>query len=264
MFAVIKTGGKQYSVAAEDVITVMSLPGAPGDAVVFDDVLMLVGDGETKIGAPFLEGVKVAGASSIIRAAPRSMPSRKGAGRIQAQARTSSGPDRGEESPRFGPARLERKAQKPACAPSGGGPNNSSDIGICGAGVSLRDDLEPKRWHIKRRVVRLATDATFGRSAPRRQEIRRRIRRRRQYHCPPTRHQMAPRRQRWHRQGSCLLCSCSRPGGVQIQIQRPRLCIGRTGPGKQNNGGIAKDPAGFISPVGTSFSQGVSLASPIK
>jgi large subunit ribosomal protein L21 len=61
MFAVIKTGGKQYSVAAEDVITVMSLPGAPGDAVIFDDVLMLVGDGETKIGAPFLEGVKVAG-----------------------------------------------------------------------------------------------------------------------------------------------------------------------------------------------------------
>ena len=32
MFAVIKTGGKQYSVAAEDTITVMSLAGEPGDA----------------------------------------------------------------------------------------------------------------------------------------------------------------------------------------------------------------------------------------
>ena len=59
MFAVIKTGGKQYSVAAEDTITVMSLAGEPGDKVLFD-VLMLVGDGETKFGAPFLEG-KVAG-----------------------------------------------------------------------------------------------------------------------------------------------------------------------------------------------------------
>jgi len=60
MFAVIKTGGKQYSVAAEDVITVMSLPGEPGDAIVFDDVLMLVDEGGTKIGAPFIAGVSVA------------------------------------------------------------------------------------------------------------------------------------------------------------------------------------------------------------
>jgi large subunit ribosomal protein L21 len=60
MFAVIKTGGKQYSVAAEDVITVMSMPGAPGDAVLFDEVLMLVDEGGTKIGAPFVDGVSVA------------------------------------------------------------------------------------------------------------------------------------------------------------------------------------------------------------
>ena len=59
MFAVIKTGGKQYSVAAEDTITIMSLAGEPGDKVLFD-VMMLVGDGETKFGAPFLTG-KVAG-----------------------------------------------------------------------------------------------------------------------------------------------------------------------------------------------------------
>jgi large subunit ribosomal protein L21 len=61
MFAVIKTGGKQYSVAADDVITVMSLPGEPGEAVEFNDVLMLVGDGETKFGAPFVSGVSVTG-----------------------------------------------------------------------------------------------------------------------------------------------------------------------------------------------------------
>ena len=42
MFAVIKTGGKQYTVAAEDTITVMTLAGEPGDKVTFDTVLMLV------------------------------------------------------------------------------------------------------------------------------------------------------------------------------------------------------------------------------
>ena len=59
MFAVIKTGGKQYRVAAEDKITVMTLPGEPGDVVAFD-VLALF-DGETsQIGAPLVEGASVA------------------------------------------------------------------------------------------------------------------------------------------------------------------------------------------------------------
>jgi large subunit ribosomal protein L21 len=61
MFAVIKTGGKQYSVAADDTITVMTLAGEPGDQVTFDNVLMLVSENETKLGAPFLEGVSVTG-----------------------------------------------------------------------------------------------------------------------------------------------------------------------------------------------------------
>jgi large subunit ribosomal protein L21 len=60
MFAVIKTGGKQYSVAAGDVITVMALDGAPGDAVTFDEVLMLGGD-SPKIGARTVAGAKVSG-----------------------------------------------------------------------------------------------------------------------------------------------------------------------------------------------------------
>lgn len=61
MFAVIKTGGKQYSVAAGDTITVMALDGAPGDAVIFDEVLMLGGDGAARIGAPTVAGAKVSG-----------------------------------------------------------------------------------------------------------------------------------------------------------------------------------------------------------
>ena len=59
MFAVIKTGGKQYRVAAEDEITVMTLAGEPGDVVAFD-VLALF-DGETsQIGAPLVAGATVA------------------------------------------------------------------------------------------------------------------------------------------------------------------------------------------------------------
>ena len=61
MFAVIKTGGKQYSVAADDEIIVMTLPGEPGDAVTFDNVLLLVDGETTKFGAPFVEGAKVTG-----------------------------------------------------------------------------------------------------------------------------------------------------------------------------------------------------------
>ena len=61
MFAVIKTGGKQYRVAANDVITVASLPGEPGAVVTFDQVLMVTNDNGTQVGVPVLEGVSVAG-----------------------------------------------------------------------------------------------------------------------------------------------------------------------------------------------------------
>ncbi|MBX3537045.1 MAG: 50S ribosomal protein L21 [Chelatococcus sp.] len=61
MFAVIKTGGKQYRVAAADVITIERLAGEPGDIIAFSDVLML-GNGETtEVGAPFVAGATVAG-----------------------------------------------------------------------------------------------------------------------------------------------------------------------------------------------------------
>jgi large subunit ribosomal protein L21 len=60
MFAVIKTGGKQYTVAANDVITIERLEGEPGDVIAFDTVLML--GGETIIvGSPTVAGATVAG-----------------------------------------------------------------------------------------------------------------------------------------------------------------------------------------------------------
>jgi large subunit ribosomal protein L21 len=60
MFAVIKTGGKQYKVAAEDVITVEKVKGEPGDIVEFAEVLMLGGDAVV-VGSPVVAGASVAG-----------------------------------------------------------------------------------------------------------------------------------------------------------------------------------------------------------
>ena len=61
VFAVIKTGGKQYRVAAGDTIAVMTLAGNPGDRVTFDRVLMLSQDGEPALGTPFIDGASVGG-----------------------------------------------------------------------------------------------------------------------------------------------------------------------------------------------------------
>ena len=59
MFAVIKTGGKQYKVAPGDLVTVEKLGGDAGKAVDFAEVLM-VGEGETiEVGKPFVSGAKV-------------------------------------------------------------------------------------------------------------------------------------------------------------------------------------------------------------
>ena len=61
MYAVIRTGGKQYKVAQGDEIKLEKLPGQIGDQVVFDQVL-LTSDGENvKLGKPCLEDAKVTG-----------------------------------------------------------------------------------------------------------------------------------------------------------------------------------------------------------
>jgi large subunit ribosomal protein L21 len=60
MFAVIRTGGKQYRVAAEDVITIDKVAGAPGALVEFGEVLLLGGD-DVQVGSPTVAGAAVAG-----------------------------------------------------------------------------------------------------------------------------------------------------------------------------------------------------------
>lgn len=61
MYAVIKTGGKQYRVQQGDVIFIEKLDAQADDAVTFDEVL-LVGDGEqAQVGTPVVAGAKVEG-----------------------------------------------------------------------------------------------------------------------------------------------------------------------------------------------------------
>ena len=61
MYAIIKTGGKQYKVAEGDAIYVEKLEAAEGDAVTFDQVLTVVRDDDVRIGRPLVEGAKVTG-----------------------------------------------------------------------------------------------------------------------------------------------------------------------------------------------------------
>jgi len=59
LYAVIRTGGKQYRVSEGDTLRVEKLPGEVGDKVSFDDVLLIGGNGGVKIGTPTLSNVKV-------------------------------------------------------------------------------------------------------------------------------------------------------------------------------------------------------------
>ena len=60
MYAVIKTSGRQLTVKEGDVVTVNRIAGKPGDAVTFDQVLM-IGGAKIAIGAPLVKGAKVTG-----------------------------------------------------------------------------------------------------------------------------------------------------------------------------------------------------------
>ena len=59
MFAVFKTGGKQYRVAAEDVLKIDKVKGEPGEIVEFGEVLVVGGESVT-LGAPTVDGATVA------------------------------------------------------------------------------------------------------------------------------------------------------------------------------------------------------------
>ncbi len=59
MYAVIKTGGKQYRVSEGETLHVEKLAGKAGDAVTFDQVLLVGGGDSVKVGAPLVKGASV-------------------------------------------------------------------------------------------------------------------------------------------------------------------------------------------------------------
>ena len=59
MFAVIRTGGKQYRVMPNDVLKIEKLPGDAGETITFSDVLAVGSDAGTTIGAPLVPGATV-------------------------------------------------------------------------------------------------------------------------------------------------------------------------------------------------------------
>jgi len=59
MYAVIKTGGKQYRVSVGDIVAFEKIEGESGDAVSFDNVLMVADNDNITVGAPVVEGAKV-------------------------------------------------------------------------------------------------------------------------------------------------------------------------------------------------------------
>lgn len=61
MYAVIKTGGKQHRVSEGDVLKIEKLDGQKGDSVVFEEVLMVSKEDQTRIGTPVVVGAKVVG-----------------------------------------------------------------------------------------------------------------------------------------------------------------------------------------------------------
>jgi large subunit ribosomal protein L21 len=61
MYAVVRTGGKQVRLSPGSSVRVESLPGSVGDAVELDQVLLVGGEGDTRVGAPLVDGAKVVG-----------------------------------------------------------------------------------------------------------------------------------------------------------------------------------------------------------
>ncbi len=60
MYAVVKTGGKQYRVAKDDVLKIERLPGEEGDIITLDEVLMVGNGAAITVGAPLVAGASVA------------------------------------------------------------------------------------------------------------------------------------------------------------------------------------------------------------
>ena len=61
MYAVVRTGGKQVRLAPGRAVRVEKLPGEVGEQISFDEVLLVGGEGDPRVGTPLVEGASVRG-----------------------------------------------------------------------------------------------------------------------------------------------------------------------------------------------------------
>jgi len=71
MYAVVKTGGKQVRVTPGQAVRVEKLAGSVGDSVEFEEVLLLGGEGETRVGTPLVVGARVSGTITAQARSPK-------------------------------------------------------------------------------------------------------------------------------------------------------------------------------------------------
>ena len=87
MYAVIRSGGKQLRVESGQSVRVERLQGSVGDNVELDEVLLLGGEGETRVGTPLVEGARALGTITAQDRGPKltifKMKRRKGYRRLQ-------------------------------------------------------------------------------------------------------------------------------------------------------------------------------------
>ena len=67
MYAIVKTGGKQFKAAKDEVLIIEKLEGEPGTKIVLDEVVLVADGAKVKVGSPFVKGAKVTG--EIVRQA---------------------------------------------------------------------------------------------------------------------------------------------------------------------------------------------------
>jgi len=94
MYAVIKTGGKQYKVSEGDVLNFEKIEGDKGDTVSFDEVLLVSKDEDVRVGTPFVENTKVIGEIISQIRGPKIIVFKMKRRKDTARKRTSAGSDK--------------------------------------------------------------------------------------------------------------------------------------------------------------------------
>ncbi|MGA7428032.1 MAG: 50S ribosomal protein L21 [Rhodoplanes sp.] len=147
MFAVIKTGGKQYRVAADDVIEIDKIAGETGEAIAFGEVLAVGGE-ETVLGTPTVAGASVKGEvveqgrkpTVIAFKKRRRKNSRRKRGHRQefTLVRITAILSDGKEQPKSAKAKVEAKAETKSAADDAGAakPSGESEPADAAAGAA--------------------------------------------------------------------------------------------------------------------------------